>query len=213
MINLFASILFSIDSVSALYALFIGVLILSGLFLPIPEEVTLILGGYLAYLGVVDLWTVVYVLIAGIILADIAGYCLGRFGGEWISQNILNRFLITKFLFDTATKYLERYGEGVVLFSRPFLGIRVAVPILAGCSKMRFWKFLLFDVLGAVPWTFALVFASYYVGSGLDLITEVREIKHAIFVAIGIAIAVYAAIKINTGKLSIVPSESSEKSF
>ena len=65
MINLFASILFSIDSVSALYALFIGVLILSGIFLPIPEEVTLILGGYLAYLGVVDLWTVVYVLIAG----------------------------------------------------------------------------------------------------------------------------------------------------
>jgi len=204
MINLFASIIFSIDSVSALYALFVGVLVLSGLFLPIPEEVTLIFGGYLAYLGIVDLWAVIYVLTAGIILADIAGYCLGRFGGEWISQNILNRFLITKFLFETATKYFERYGEAVVLFSRPFLGIRVAVPILAGCAKMNFIKFFLFDIIGAVPWTFTLVFASYYVGSGLDLITEIREIKHLIFVAMGAAIAVYAAIKINTGKLSIL---------
>ncbi|MBI2122480.1 MAG: DedA family protein [Candidatus Sungbacteria bacterium] len=206
MIDIFASILFSIDSVSALYAILIGVLILSGICLPIPEEVTLILGGYLAYLGVVDFWTIFYVLTIGIILADIAGYCLGRFSGDWISQNIFNKFPVTKFLFGRATGYFERYGEAMVLFTRPFLGIRVAIPILAGYSKMNPIKFFVFDALGAIPWTFGLVFASYYLGSGLDFITEVREIKHAIFLALGIAVAIYAAIQINKGKLSIRPT-------
>lgn len=203
MVDLFAAIIFSVDSVTALYALFIGVLILSGVFLPVPEEATLIFGGYLAYSGVVELWPIIYVLTAGIVLADIAGYCFGRFGGDWIAEKIFSRFNLTKLVLDRTMHYFERFGAGVVIFTRPFLGIRVAVPILAGHARMNFAKFIFCDMLGAIPWTFFLVFLSYSVGSGLDLLTEIKEIKHAIYIILGIGIAVYASIKINSGKLSL----------
>lgn len=192
---LYALIWFPLESSLALYATLFAVLILSGIGLPVPEEVTLLLGGYLAYLGFIDFWRTFYVLVAGIIVADLFGYLLGRFAGDWISFK-LSRFRTSTVVLDKAKEYFDRHGEKVVLFSRPLVGIRVAVPILAGHFKMNFFKFLLFDALAAIPWTFLLVSVSYYFGAGLDLITEVREIKYAIFIAVGLALVIYLGIKL-----------------
>ena len=68
---------------------------------------------------------------------------------------------------------------------------------MAGHFRMNFLKFLAYDILAAVPWSFFLISLSYYLGSGLSLITEIKEIKHTIFISLGIAIIVYAAIKFN----------------
>lgn len=180
-----------------LYAVIFLILVLSGFGLPVPEEVTLLLGGYLAYLEFVDLWSMIYISIFGILAGDIAGYFLGRFWGERIRQFLLGHWKGPNRVLERAKKYFDRHGEKVVIFSRPLLGVRVAVPILAGHFKMNFVKFLFYDVLAAIPWTFFLVSLSYYLGSGLSLITEVKEIKHTIFILLGIAIIVYAAIKFN----------------
>lgn len=42
--------------------------------------------------------------------------------------------------------------------------IRTLVPMLAGASDLKFKKFLLFNLLGAVPWVCTLVPLGYYVG-------------------------------------------------
>lgn len=183
-----------LDHRSLLYLTLFLVLIFSGLGLPVPEEVTLLIGGYLAYLDFISFWPAVYILIAGIIAADVTGYFLGRFAGEKAENYFIRYARIAKFL-ERARAAFTRHGEKVVIFSRPLLGVRVAVPILAGHFRMNFLKFLIYDALAAIPWTFFLVSLSYYLGSGLELITKVKEIKHAGFAAVGIAILLYAAIK------------------
>lgn len=203
---LLALILLPWDSVFAIYAILFAVLILSGIGLPVPEEVTLFVGGYLSYLELISFWPTVYILTAGIITADIVGYSLGRFAGDWVSERIARDRRISRFL-KKAEEYFQKHGEKVVLFSRPLIGIRMAVPILAGHFKMRFLKFLLFDTAAAIPWTFFLISLSHYLGSGLDFITEVREIKHAILFILGLGIVIYAAIKINVGKIKIGVAE------
>ena len=190
-----AFILLPLDSALALYSALFAILILSGIGLPVPEEVTLLLAGYLAYLGFIGFWQTLYVLIAGVVTADMLGYFLGRFAGDWVSVK-LSHFRTPTMVLAKAREYFDRHGEKVVLFSRPLIGIRVAVPILAGHFKMNFLKFLLFDVLAAIPWIFLLVSVSYYFGAGLDLLTEVREIKYAIFIAAGLAIGGYLGIKL-----------------
>lgn len=192
-----AFIFLPLDSELALYAVLFLVLILSGVGLPVPEEATLLFGGYLAYLEFIDFWPVVYVSILGIIFADAFGYFLGRFWGEGIRRFFLGRWKGPNKALEKAKKYFDRHGEKVVIFSRPLLGVRVAVPILAGHFRMNFIKFLIYDTLAAIPWSFFLVSLSYYLGSSLNLITEVKEIKHTIFILLGIAIIVYAAIKFN----------------
>lgn len=186
-----AFLLLPLDSKIALYIALFGILILSGLGLPVPEEITLLVGGYLTYLGFIEFWPTVYILVAGIIIADVFGYFLGRYAGEWISRKFL-RFRAAALLHEKAEWYFKQHGEKLVLFSRPLIGVRVAVPMLAGHFHMSFLKFMLFDLMAAIPWTFILVSLSYYLGSGLDLITEVREIKHFIFIVIWAAIVIYA---------------------
>lgn len=183
-----------LDHRTLLYLTLFLVLVFSGLGLPVPEEVTLLLGGYLAYLEFLSFWPTVYVLTSGIIVADIVGYFLGRFAGERVEAYFIRHRRIAKFL-RKARSAFDRQGEKVVIFSRPFLGIRVAVPILAGHFRMNFLKFLIYDVIAAIPWTFFLVSLSYYLGSGLALITEIKEIKHLGFAILGTAILLYAAIK------------------
>lgn len=187
-----AFLLLPLDSRTALYIALFGILIFSGLGLPVPEEITLLVGGYLVYLGFIEFWPTVYILIAGIIIADIFGYFLGRYAGEWISSKFL-RFRAAALLYEKTEWYFKRHGEKLVLFSRPLIGVRVAVPMLAGHFRMNFVKFLLFDILAAIPWTFLLVSLSYYLGSGLDLITEIREIKLFIFILVWVLVILYAA--------------------
>lgn len=179
---LFALILFPLNSPAGLYGVLVVVLILSGLGLPVPEEVTLLLGGYLAYLGFLNLFTTFLVLGLGIIVADAGGYMIGRLAGGLVETHILSRWRLTRSLLERGKQAFERYGEKVVVFSRPFSGIRVIVPMLAGYTHMNFAKFLLYDTLVAVPWTLLLVSVSYYLGSGFSLIVELRALRHILFV-------------------------------
>ena len=191
-----AFIFLPLDSVTALYAALFLILVLSGIGLPLPEEITLLFGGYLAYLEFTSFWPTVYVLILGIIAADVLGYLLGRFAGEWVYRKIMRLQVLERFM-ERAKLYFEKHGEKIVLFSRPLIWVRVAVPIMAGHFKMNFMKFLIFDAIGAIPWTLFLVSISYYLGSGIDLITEVKEIKHFIFILLWIAIVIYAVRRVH----------------
>lgn len=184
-----------LESVWSIYTLLAGLLVLSGAGLPLPEEVTLIFGGYLAYTGLTEFWPTVWTLIAGIMLADIAGYWEGRIAGQWIHERVLSRWRWYAALAEKTKEHFKNHGGKTVFFSRALLGVRVLVPILAGHFRMPFVKFILLDALTAIPWTVALVFASYYLGSGLDLVTEVREIKIAILAILGFALSCGAAIR------------------
>lgn len=192
---LFAFVFLPLDSAIGIYVTLFAVLILSGIGLPIPEEATLIFGGYLAYLEFIEFKYALYALVVGIVAADMFGYCLGRFGGEKMYK-LLSRMRIPLSFVDRIKNYFDRYGSAVVLFSRPLIGVRVAVPILAGHFRMNFLKFLFFDIVGAIPWTILLVSISYYFGLGLDLITDIKEIKHAIFMGVAIAIFLAAGFKL-----------------
>jgi len=193
---LFAFVSLPFQSVTGIYAVLFLVLVFSGIGLPVPEEVTLLFGGYLAYLEAIDFTTAIYVLIGGIVAADGMGYLLGRFAWRWVWDKTLYRWQFANTMLTKAGSYFERHGEKVVIFSRPFLGIRVAVPLLAGHFRMHFITFMLLDIAAAIPWTVFLVSLSYYLGSGVDLVTDIREIKHLFFALLGVAIIGYAALRL-----------------
>jgi len=184
-----AFILLPLDSEIALEITLFIIMTLSGIGLPVPEEATLIL----------RYWPTVYILIAGILAADLLGYGLGRFAGEWVSKKI-SRLHTTSLLLERAEYYFRKHGEKMILFSRPLIGIRVLVPILAGHFKINIAKFLLYDLLAAIPWTFGIVTLSYYLGSGLDLITEVKEIKHVVLMGAWLAVVIYTVRIIRKNK-------------
>ena len=185
-----------LHSAFSFYGALAALLILAGIGLPVPEEVSLLLGGYFVYLEITRFWPTVGVLIVAILIGDIMGYLMGRFAGDWTHRNIILRSRFVAAFLEKTKGYFERYGEKMVIFSRPFVGVRVAVPILSGHFRMRFLKFFVYDAIAAIPWTIFLVSLSYYLGSSLDFVTEVREIKHLLFALIGIVIIIFIALRL-----------------
>lgn len=190
-------ILFPLNSPVALYGVLFIVLVLSAIGLPIPEEAVLVLGGYLAYLEFIDVRIVIGVLAAGIIAADISGYMMGRFAGHWLYDNIFSRISMTRKFTEKGQRAFGHFGEKVVILSRPMLGVRVAVPLLAGHFQMNLWKFVAYDITATLPWTIFVVSASYYLGSGFSLIfNAMHRVRHIIFIVLLVSIAAYILVRI-----------------
>ncbi len=172
--------LLPLDNPVALYGVLSALIYVSAFGLPIPEEVVLLLAGYLAYLGFTDLWTTVFVLSASIVIADLSGYILGRYAGNFLYEKILGRFEITREFLEKGKKYIDRFGEKVVLLTRPISGVRFVVPIMMGHFRMNVKKFLAYDLAAALPYTLILISLSYYLGSVFTLIAHIDIIKRII---------------------------------
>ena len=196
---LLAIILWPIDYAWGLYGVLFGLMVLGGAGLPVPEELTLFLGGFLAHLQFTDFWLTFLVLVISAVLGDCVAYFLGKLIGFRILSKI-SRFKLIAALMGRASKYFVKYGAKVIIFSRPLMGVRPAVLFLAGHHRINFTKFVFFDILITIPWTFFLFFLSYYLGTGLDLLTEVKEIKHTIYILLGFFIVFYAAFRVIKNK-------------
>ena len=126
---LLAIILWPIDYVWGLYAVLAGLMILGGVGLPVPEELSLLLGGFLAYLQFTDFWMTFLVLVTSAALGDSAAYFMGRMIGSWILSKV-GRFKLIAVIVGKASKYFDRYGAKDIIFSRPLVGVRPAVLFL-----------------------------------------------------------------------------------
>src|SRR5580704_981307 len=79
----------------AAYATMFGVLVTCGLGLPIPEDLTLVTAGYLAYLENVDLLPSIAVCFIGVLSGDFILFMLGRKLGRGFFDLPGVRFIVT----------------------------------------------------------------------------------------------------------------------
>jgi membrane protein DedA with SNARE-associated domain len=139
------------------YLLVFGLLYLSGVGLPLPEEPTLILGGYLVYLQSVGVpnaslrWPLARMIAmscVGILAGDLTVYWLGRRYGQAFMTHRATRWIFSKQNRGRIERFYERFGLWAVFVSRFVAGIRVGSFFLAGASRVRLRSFLLMDGLG-----------------------------------------------------------------
>ena len=133
----------------AAYSLVFGVLVACGLGLPLPEDVALVTGGYLSFVGAANLWLMFFFAFAGILAGDLIVYAAGRrYGSEVAHVRLLRRFF-TDEKRARVESYFHRYGQGLVMGARFLPGLRVVTYFSAGASEMGAWRFLFFDGLAA----------------------------------------------------------------
>lgn len=195
--------IFFLEYPAAVHALLFLILLFSGIGIGLlPEDVTLLLGGYLSYLGLVGFIPTLIILTIAILAADTAGYFTGRFYGAWLENNIVSRWKFARDITERVKQMFARHGEKVVIISRPLFAVRVAIPMFAGHTRMDFKKFLLYDALVSIPWTILLISASYYLSATLDVFAEARQIKHYVFLVLVLAGVSYTAVRFIKGILA-----------
>ncbi len=129
-----------------------------------PGEIALILGGVLAFQGVVPLWAVLAAGIAGAVAGDSAGYAIGHRWGRRLVHGTVGRLINHRHL-DRGERYLAERGGKAVFLGRFTAALRVMMPGLAGMAGMRYRTFLAYNVAGGVSWGVLAVMIGYLGGS------------------------------------------------
>jgi membrane protein DedA with SNARE-associated domain len=133
-----------------------------GLF--IPGETALLLAGVLAQQGKVSLVGCTVCAVVGAILGDSLGYEIGRRVGPRMRKSRVGAKVGEK-RWTKAHEYLRRKGGRAIFLGR-FVGVlRALVPAVAGDSRMPYGTFLMWNVLGAVIASPAVILAGYFAGS------------------------------------------------
>ena len=134
----------------------------------IPGHLIVMFGGFLAYLGILRLDAVIVVALLGSVIGDLLAYIIGwKFGHDFIMR--YGRF----FFFNQAryekTKILVQEHAGKTLIMGRFGSFARAVSaFIAGTSKIKFSKFILFAVLGGIVWSGSAVLIGYIFGQSFE---------------------------------------------
>jgi membrane protein DedA with SNARE-associated domain len=168
----------------------IVVLLICGLGAPFPEEIPLVLAGYLVYSEEVSMqaclaWTFVAIL-AGDSMLFWIGY---RFGHRIFQIPILNKLLTPDRVRKVNEKF-HKYGNRVVFVARFMAGVRGTVFLTAGVLKMPYRRFILFDGMAALVSAPLVIYIAYRFGSHLEYAAKLaRETGWLLFVIASILAA------------------------
>ena len=125
---------------------------------PIPEEISLLIVGYLCAHEVFDPIPAGLVCLAGFISADIAYYFLSKTGSKIIKKKSTHSK--SSWIASYRQKLKEHMAKTIAILT--FIPrMRMWAPILAGSSRLSFKKFLLFDGIALS------VFTAVYLSIGI----------------------------------------------
>jgi membrane protein DedA with SNARE-associated domain len=127
---------------------------------PIPSEVILPMAGWKVSQSAADpsLATV------GSLVGALVGYYIGAWGGRPLLDRYGRYVGIGAEDLDRAHRWFERWGSWAVFFGRMVPLVRTFVSYPAGIARMSLGPFVLFSVLGSLPWNAALIYAGFVVG-------------------------------------------------
>jgi membrane protein DedA with SNARE-associated domain len=148
-------------------------LFLCGLGVPIPEEVTLLAGGFLINLGFIHLYPTLIVVFVGILSGDLAMYSIGRKWGHGIITHRHLHEIFSEKRLERVRQFFRDHGSKTIFIARFISGFRCAAFLAAGTMGMKTGKFILLDALGAMIMVPLLIALGYYFGLKIDWMGEV----------------------------------------
>lgn len=131
----------------------------------LPGETLVLIGGFFAAEGELELGTLIVVVAVAAVLGYCAGYALGQKFGRARLIRYGKRFGVKEKHFQRVEIFFERYGGTAIFFGRFTSFMRAFVAMVAGMSGMRFSRFLFFNISGGIAWSITFTLIGYCVGA------------------------------------------------
>lgn len=178
----------------------------SGFGFPLPEEVTIISVGLLAYMGahpelfppptdtasVVNGYEAAAFTAIAVFSADMLVFFIGRTAGRKIVRSTLFQKVFPADVMKRVDNFLHKYGSFAAFLFRFTPGLRFPAHIFLGMSPFSKWKFALIDglaVLISVPTQIILVYKF-----GEPILAMISKMKSILLVVIALVV-VYWLVK------------------
>jgi membrane protein DedA with SNARE-associated domain len=138
-------------------------------------------------------WTFIGVMVAATIGAaagSLAGYLIGAWGGRPLLDRYGRFVHIHPDDLDRADAWFAHYGGWAVFLARFVPLLRALINYPAGVARMPIGRFLLFSILGSIPWNLALVTAGWVLGENYEaLYSAIRPFEILIYIVVVVGVA------------------------
>jgi len=152
-------------------------------------EIFFIPGALLAGTGVLNIWMVAFVLIAGGVLGDSTSFLLGRHYGASIFKEENKVFNHTNY--QKGLDFFAAHGTKAIFLSRLLGPVSWITPFLAGTYGVSYPAFLAYNIAGVTVGIGQFLVVGYFFGSNYDTILTI--IKNDAAVVGGITLLVLVA--------------------
>jgi membrane-associated protein len=130
----------------------------------LPGDSLLFVAGTISAAGELNVHALVLLLIAAAIAGDSLNYSIGRYLGPRVFRFEDSRFFKRAYV-DRTHAFFEHHGGKAIILARFVPIIRTYAPFVAGIGAMRYRRFLMFNVTGAVLWVALLTYAGFFFGN------------------------------------------------
>ena len=176
---------------------------LENLFPPIPAELIMPLGGYLAHKGQLQIVPVIGAGLLGTVLGAWFWYGIGRLINEERLEHLIGRHgrwlgLTPKGL-RQSRRWFNHHGAAVVFWGRLVPGVRTLISVPAGIELMPQPPFLLWTTAGSSILVVILARAGKTLGENygkvLALVEPISELVVRLLLLVGLALAVLIVLQ------------------
>lgn len=140
--------------------------------LVVPGEVILATGAIFASRGDLALTPVIVLGAVAAIIGESVGFWLGhRYGASLLRRIPLLRRLDGKV--DEVERLFSQHGGKTVFIGRFATAAGAFVPFVAGMGRMRYRRFVAFDVPAIVLWAVAVGLVGFFLGENVDRVDRI----------------------------------------
>jgi membrane-associated protein len=129
----------------------------------LPGDSLLFAAGAIAATGALDVRVLFVLLATAAIVGDTVNYWVGKRLGPRVFEDDV-RFFKRAYLVRTQQFY-DKHGAKTIFLARFIPIVRTFAPFVAGVGTMRYGKFIVYNVVGALVWTSVFIFAGYFFGN------------------------------------------------
>ncbi len=148
------------------------------------------------------------VAIAGI-LGNMVGYWFGARSGYYLYKKQDSFWFKRKYLIQSK-EFFEKHGGRAIILSRFLPIFRTFAPIVAGIVLMEKKKFMFYNVLSSIIWSFSLIFAGHYLYSFLLSEYNINLKEYIEFIVIGLVAITVIPVVLKLTKKVDTPADTPE---
>ena len=153
-------------SPASIYSIFLIVAYAENIVPPVPGDILVVFGGFLAAEQIVDFNVLLFITTLASVIGFMNMYAFGYYFGDKIdthrSDFWLMRIIDVKY-FDRCKRWMHSYGQAVIVTNRFLAGTRSVIAVTAGLTKMRPLTSVLSSFLSSVTWNFVLLGSGWLV--------------------------------------------------
>jgi membrane protein DedA with SNARE-associated domain len=154
--------------------------------MPIPDEMVVMMGGFVSSLHILKPVPAFFMTFLGVISGLSIGYVLGKFIGTPILERLTKRKKIR--YIRQSQRLLHNYGHFALIISYFVPVVRHIVPYLVGLNKMPFKQYALYSYSTGFAWTLLYFILGNLFGQNIEKIVTLVT-KYGLIFGVGIFVA------------------------